>query len=213
MIADRILEGRTRGTLHIPRYLIDGHRLELALDAQLIGLAHQDRCPQSLGQSLADKDAGAVVLGRTLKARGEVHAVADHRVLHALGRADVADDDPTHRDTDTDVDGHQPLFSATGVELIELDEHALCGQHRAVGIVLRLKRGAEQCHDGVADVLVEDALVTKDHIDHLGEVRVEHVHRAARTQGLRQRGEAADVREQDGDVLVLAAELVFAASE
>ena len=59
---------------------------------------------QLLERVLADQDARAVLLAGALQPRGEVHAVADQRVVHALGRADVAGHDVVGVEADADVD-------------------------------------------------------------------------------------------------------------
>ena len=38
------------------------------------------------------KDSGAKLLVQTFEARGQIHRIAESRVVHALGRAEVADD-------------------------------------------------------------------------------------------------------------------------
>ena len=78
--------------------------------------------------------------------------------------------------------------------------------HRVHGVA-RLGHGrAEDGHDGVADVLVDDPVLFHHDADHLAEVLVEQAHELLRVHALAQRGEAADVGEQDGDLERLAAQ-------
>ena len=51
---------------------------------------------------LADENICVKLLGGAFEAGREVHAVAQHGELHALGMADVADDDFAVIDTDAD---------------------------------------------------------------------------------------------------------------
>ena len=55
--------------------------------------------------------------------------------------------------------------------------------------------------------------MVEDHVDHLGEIFVEHRHRLARAQQLGDGGESAHVGEQDRDLLVLADQFVLAGRE
>ena len=59
----------------------------------------------------------------------------------------------------------------------------------------------EQRHDAVADVLVDDAVVAADHRLHLGQVGVDEAEVLLRRHRFRQRGEIADVGEEDGHFL------------
>ena len=73
------------------------------------------------------------------------------------------------------------------------------------------QRGAEHGHDRIADILVEQPLVAHHHLDHFGEIVVEHRHRAARAEPLGEGREAANVGKQHGDFLVGDEERVVAA--
>ena len=64
-------------------------------------------------------------------------------------------------------------------------------------------RGAEEGHDRIPDVLVHDALAPHDDSDHHFEIVVQQVHELVGAQRLRDRREAADVREQHGEHPVL----------
>ena len=92
---------------------LDG--LALAYDADGVERAvnEESRFEQRL-RVFANLYVGAVLLGCTFQARGEVHGVAHHGVVLAHGRAHVARDDVARVDTDAHVhfvDGCGPLVT------------------------------------------------------------------------------------------------------
>ena len=68
------------------------------------------------------------------------------------------------------------------------------GVHRVIGIV---ERRAEHRHDGVADVLVDEAAVRLDDVGHGGEVFVHRRDQVGRRDFLPNGGEVRDVGEID----------------
>jgi hypothetical protein len=94
---------------------------------------------------------------------------------------------------------------AAGVVFVEFVDHA---ERTAQG---RIRRIRKERHDGIADVFVDNAAMGRDDRLHLHQVGVQEVEVLLRTHGLRQGGEVADVREQNGHLaLDLMPELHFA---
>ena len=71
-------------------------------------------------------------------------------------------------------------------------------------MVVRGARCAEHCHHGVAGELVEGAAVIGDHLGHGRQVPTDEFSGPERRQLLGERGEAANVGEQDGRLDLLA---------
>ena len=101
----------------------------------------------------------AELLRRALEARREVHRVADDRVLHALLAADVARDDLAGVDADAGPERLQSALDELHVELRERLAHPDRGAHRVERVVVLRHGRAEDRHDRVADVLVDDAVL------------------------------------------------------
>ena len=104
-----------------------GAELELIANAQVHVLACKDRRPDLLVQALET--------GR------EIHGVAERRVIHALGRSDIADDGLT----DMNAEPRDERLQAVG---LELDVEPLAGglgrKRRPAGArdMVRLRIGA-----------------------------------------------------------------------
>ena len=73
-------------------------------------------------------------------------------------------------------------------------------------MVLLLDRGAEDGHDPVPHVGDQGAAVVEDRVAHLLQVAVEDVDHPVGLEQLRERGEAAQVAEEDGALAAHAAE-------
>ena len=70
---------------------------------------------------------------------------------------------------------------------------------RVAGI---FKGRTPESHDRVADVFIEGALIAEDDAGHIGEIAVEQVGELLRVEFFGDAGEAANVAEQDGDLLL-----------
>ena len=197
----------------VVQHLEGGDGLILTFHAHQVDLAQQRLVPHCLDGGLAYQHRGTVELGRSFEPRRKVHAVADHGIVHALGRADVAGHDNAGGDADADGDLVLSGGATAHVQFRQGDQHAARDGDRVVGIGIAGEGGAEQRHDGVADVFVEDAAVVEDDLDHIFEVFVQHRHRAARAQSLGNGREVTHVGEQDRDPLVLALQRILAAFE
>ena len=85
------------------------------------------------------------------------------------------------------------------VELGELlGDHRASRRDRQVRVIVRRHRRAERGHHAVAHVVDERAAVIEDRVGHQAQVPVEHVDHLIDRQRLRERGETAEVTEEDG---------------
>ena len=80
------------------------------------------------------------MLAGALQARGEVHAVADDRVVHPLRAADVAGDDEVGVEADAHVEGGLAALPALAVPLPEAADHRDRGAERPILVVLARHR-------------------------------------------------------------------------
>src|SRR5690606_17239622 len=84
--------------------LVRHHRLLATFDRDFLHRAQLEVVLDQLVGVLADEDGDAELLRRGLETRGEVHAVADDRVLHSLFATDVAGDHLARVDADAGLD-------------------------------------------------------------------------------------------------------------
>ncbi len=156
---------------------------------------HRGR-PQGGDGGAGEQHRCAIIFVGAFEPRGEVHAVADHRVFQTLFRTDRAGDNFAGGEADADIDRLEPGFGPAQVERPERADHAGRDEQGVVGIGAARHRRAKDRHQPVAHVFVEHAAVRKDHLDHLGKVIIEHRHRVARAHRLGERGEMPDVGKQ-----------------
>ena len=149
-----------------------------------------------------------IFFGQPFEARGEVDGVADDGEFHLLGGAEVADDDFAVVQADADVEFGHAASAPVGVQLLQTFPHGERGGDGVAGV----QRGAgaddvaPDGHDGVADKLVERAVMREDEPHHLLEIFVELLDELGGVRVLSERGEAAHVGEQNGDRLADAGE-------
>ena len=186
----RVAIGNARG--RAPCTDVRRHRLLLAL--------HRER-PERLDlEEPADVAVGVVGdedaadRRRVLEPARHVHGVADRGEL--TGRADGADE----RRAGVDADAHREAVVGRRAELGQRLLQAERGADGALGVVLAGDVGAPDGHQRVADVLVDAAAVLDDDRVEPRPQRVHEVHHELGVAGLRHRGEAADVGEQDRDL-------------
>ncbi len=103
------------------------------------------------------------------------------------------------------------LETAVAIEAAQGLAHLHGGHHRAHCIVIARHGRAKQCHHGVADKLVEHAVVFEDGLHHPSEVVVQHADDLFCRRLLRERREIADVGEKYGHFRPRASQLEFVA--
>src|ERR1700730_59988 len=119
MLADELLLGDLIGWQRI-----DVAGLALALDCYEIDF-DQRWIPETLSRLLADHQIDAVDLAEAFQPRGEVHRIAEQRVIEVLLRAEIADDAFPCIEADADANGQKNLVGRLGLpEVVELDELA-----------------------------------------------------------------------------------------
>ena len=200
--------GSRRGQLAFKGHdLEDPHRRLPALHR------HQVQFPEGHGlvalrrSGLAGHDGGAVKLVEPLQAGGQVHRVADDRVVEAFGRSQVADDGLAGVQADAHGQGRQLQPGKAPVETFQgvpLEQRRPAGPHRLVFLV---QGGAPQGHDGVAFEFIHRALLLQDDLGHGGKVVVEQGHHRLGVQALGNGGEAGQVGEKQGNPAALAPQL------
>ena len=91
--------------------------------------------------------ARPVLLVDPLQPRGQVDGVADDRVLEALSRADVADDDLAAVDADAHAQARQAVFCEIVVQGQQLLLAAQGGAHGQGRLLLGGQRRSPEGHD------------------------------------------------------------------
>jgi hypothetical protein len=82
--------------------------------------------------------------------------------------------------------------------------HGKCGLGGAQGIIVMGNGGAEECHDTVADILVDVAAVSGDDAAEAFEASIHQVANLFGRQVFGQRSKAAQVGKENGDVAQVA---------
>ena len=107
----------------------------------------------------------AVFLGLAFQARGQVHAVAEHRIVllqigaHVADHADAGVEADADIERDVDVAAIGGFLLALLVDRVDLLQHldrGLAGVDLVLGVV---ERRVPERHDGVAHVFVDSALL------------------------------------------------------
>ena len=154
-----------------------------------------------LVRPLADQDLARLRV--RLQAGGQVDAVADDRVLHAVLGAHR----PGHHLARAHPDAHRhgvlPLGDPPARQLGDPRLHGEGGPDRPDRVILVEDRGAEDRHDPVAEELVEDALFLERRVDHQGVELVQERDDLLGTEPLGEGGEAPHVAEEHGHVTTL----------
>ena len=85
--------GKDLGAAHglVAQQEEDAHRLGLADDLDQVEF-EESEVAHLLGGLLADDDVDVIGLGLAFEPRGDVGVVAQHRIVEALIRAEIADD-------------------------------------------------------------------------------------------------------------------------
>ena len=184
-----------------PGQLEDLHRPARALDLELAEVVEVEVAAGQLGGALGQ--VGLARLGQRLHPLGQADGVADRGVGGAAAPADRPGDDLAGVDPDPGREVEPLRAPQLGRVLGDVVEHLQGGVAGAPGVVLVGDRGAEDGHDPVAGELVDGALEAGHG---LGQHREEALHDLApllRVLLLGQVHRAADVGEQDRDLLAL----------
>ena len=129
-------------------------------------------------------------------ARGQVHHVADHRVLEAFGRADETGQHATARHADASAE--HTLGAG------QFPWECGCGSQRAIGMIRLVLWGAEQAEGRVALELVDPTALSVDHRHDDPEEAIQHRNDLFRRVVLGVARIATQVDEQHGDIAAFA---------
>src|SRR5712692_2135865 len=146
------------------------------------------------------RDQNLAALGFVAEARGEVHDRPDRGVVEAPPKADLAKCRVAHRDPDAEVELMAALppcraqLADPGTHLDRHTDGALGGVGAGKGVV-------EEDHHSIPGEMLDRSLVAKDQLAHSGVELLENSHHLFRLSRLGERGEAAQVAENDGDFL------------
>ncbi len=159
---------------------------------------------------LGDEHLRAERLVQRFDARGDVHHVADDRVLLAVRGPDVAHDRRTRVKADADARGRDSPLAAQPSDAVEEIEPRL--DRRRTGVAVH-DRCAEDGHEAVTQELVDDAVALHDGVDRLAEDRVEVGDDVRGASLLGERREVADVEEHHAHLAELARDLCTSRNE
>ena len=179
-------------------------RLGLALDLDLAEVVNLEGVAGQAARHLRDHDRAG--LGGRLHPRGDVHRVAEGRVLVAQVGADIPDHDGPGVDAGADVEVDALCCLQLARELIGRLDHVERSEDRPLGVVFVRHRGTEERQHRVALELGDRALVAEDGPGHEVERLVDDRRPILGIDLLREPGRADDVGEQRGDGLALAGE-------
>ncbi len=121
-----------------------------------------------------DDDFTPQFLRKSFHARGDVHRIADRRIVVPLGRTDVPDRHGAVVDADSDRQRGKRLPLEFLIERIERHQHGKRALHRLAARVLRLTRRAEEDHHSIADELVDRSVVAMDSMHHAVEIALQN---------------------------------------
>src|SRR6266436_6246079 len=155
---------------------VNGYRLELALDADEIELAEKEAVALGGGiRGFVDDDMRAVVFIQSFQARGEIHSVAEGRVAVAKRGAHVADAGHAGIQADADVEMRLAFSFPFLLHLSDAVHHFQSCIAGSRGMARFFEGRAPEGHDGVADVLVESAVVLENEAGHVRKILVQEI--------------------------------------
>src|SRR5882762_2172549 len=175
---------------------VNGNRLEFAFHADEIEFAEDVAIVLGGGiRGFVDQDVRAVIFIQPFQARGEIHGVAESGVAVTERRAHVADAGHAGVQADADVEMRLAFgfpFLLHVADALHHFQSCMAGSGRVAGF---FEGRAPESHDGVADVLVESAVVLEDEAGHVREVLVEKKGQVLGVEFFGYGGKAADVAE------------------
>src|SRR4029077_5793265 len=143
------------------------HRLVLPFQLELVGVAPLEQAFDRAVRGLVDEHGAR--LGRRLEAGGDVHRVAEGRVLAPRAGADLPEDDHSRRSSNADAEafGAPAAPHFPGV-LLHLAHDAQRAANGALCVVLPRRRRAEEGEDAVAREVLDMAAKRLDLPDDAG---------------------------------------------
>ena len=169
------------------------HAVRLPLQVERADRLQFDRVRHRKRGQLTDDDRPG--LGRGLKPCRHVHRVAGDRAAVG-GRLAVDGFAAVHADADPQ---HFLFETEAGADSRDCSDEREAGANRSLRIVVTDARRAEDRHRRVPDKLFQLAPVPVDRLAHRVEVRVLHERDVFGVETLRERREADEIGEEDGD--------------
>ena len=192
-----------------PLQFINSDGLHLAKDGDKVDLTGFDAGLGKVIAFLIDEDGGAVNFVHPFQAGGGVHGIADHREGFGGVGTDRADDGISGGQGHADVElGH--VAAKTGdlgdfppdlgkrIPQIEAGVAAVQGMGFTLG-----ERAGPKGHDGIADKLVDDAVVGADAFGGGGKVAVEQADEVAGGELFPDAAKVGDVGKENRDAAAL----------
>ena len=153
-------------------------------------------CRLQLG-SYRIRDQRLATARQSAQTTGEIYRITNQRVFETARRSDVTDKGVSEIDANARMQHRPACRSPSHVERMQLIMHILRGTHRAVRIIIGGNRRAPVGHDGIANKLVQRAVMPEHALHHRSKIFIELRSHLIGRQTLRNFGEAAHVAEQD----------------
>ena len=133
------------------------------------------------------------------ESRGDVHFVADRRIVESAQRTQIADAALARIEPDAEahrLEGAPIGLGAGAPALVERDQRLSHRQRRfdrVPGMIAIVERGVPECDDGVAHVFVDGAHPVENGVGHRGQIFVEETGELRRVEPLRDGRKRPDV--------------------
>src|SRR6187399_124149 len=105
--------------------------------------------PAIVVKTASNAEAGSEFLIDAFEPGRDIHAVADHRIAHALRRTDIADDYGVAVDADAQVERPQLLFHPARIKGLHAPLDAQCGDTGVPSMVVEQCRRSPERHHAV----------------------------------------------------------------
>ena len=146
----------------------------------------------------------AVFFVDRFKSRCQVHGVADDGITFGILRSDAADGDIAGGNSHPHIDPREILPKPhdireqlpEGVQLLVRLQRGQAGKRRMFGAIGKWR--SPKSHDGIANVLVDDAAKLPNRLRHQRKILIKQFHNAIRRQSLPKRSETLQIGEEDG---------------
>src|SRR5205807_1230146 len=135
--------------------------------------------------------------------RRQIHGIPDDRVVAGLLRADAAHHNIAGGDADAYIDLWEAAFEADEIRQLgakrckagNLIERGEAGETRL--FVGACEGRTPESHDGITDILVDDAAMAPDWLRHHRHIAVQHRDQCGWRHAFAEGGETLDIAEQD----------------
>ena len=172
-------------------------------DGQLVGHRQESSRFRIGGGGNEDLPARGV----RLKAPGEVHCAADHAILGALLRANMAHHHLPGVNTNAHINLRQGGLAIGSIGGVQPYLHGQGTGNRPFGIVSAGEGGAKQHQQAIAQNLDDRAPVGENDVHHRLQIAIEKAHDLLRFEALGEGCKAPQIRHQNGHLALDPAEL------